>query len=248
MANDNQVIWKTGVRRKSDSFSSKRTNIHLDYTNNHGERKKRKTASPRSEDTIREKERPQHTRMQRFFCDRKLKLCEKKRVYFSGTRDETPPNMPAASIGHSVLDKFKGAIADTNAIDNGALLVAAENGEFVAIKPKQVESGEQLYNNHTTTRVFDQLLTSKKLGNNGANARSSTKLVAQTDGDAKNVFLGPKCCRNARGTFDLSHNMTEKQRNEIFKIMKVGEKIVRSNVPPDYVKCHEEALVANKVR
>ena len=235
-----------GNRLKSTTNSSKRSAIHYAMSGPGGRREVMRDANASSKMNLKKKRKYQ---MDRF---RHLKFsplkhmrgkwqCD-KRCYFSGTKEDKPLNMPANSTGYSVFKFFQGNIVENSGEDPRAVLVRDEKDNVLAILAKR--ENDRCIFNKKRTKVFDELLEAGNLGNISAkNARSSTKLVAQTDGPGKYICLGPKCWRNRKGTFDLSNNLSVNQRTEIFNILKAGEDMVRRYVPPHVWKSHQEALV-----
>lgn len=244
------IIWTSGVNPKAHTFSSERARIHHKYTNiHHGQRSTRKTATRRSQTNMKQNLKRKNARIHRYiFNGKRVFEGSTKRTYFSGTNKKYPPGLPKDSTAYSVLKCFKGNILDTLTVDSGSILLTDGDNEFVAVLPKKHPNGSRMFNKHTSTSIFDELLESKDLGlKDAARSRSSSRLVAQTDGKARAIFLGPKCRRNGTGTMDLTGNMTTKQRKEIIRIMKVGERFMQANVPQDYIKCHIEGLRVNNV-
>lgn len=140
---------------------------------------------------------------------------------------------------YSVLDYFTqncdGLVKDPG---NTGLVITNDEGYIIALLPGKNQ--ESLYNQHTTAKVFNELLDhSSPLGLNRSYGKQP---VCSTSDRCKYTCRGPKCIRNGKGIRDLSSRMTPDQRDELFRILVQAEGVMRGNLHPDYVRAHVTML------
>jgi len=245
-----ELKFRLGYTHHARSTSSKRTQIYAKGVSIYPTLRFDKTTSRRTRRNLLLKRRKTQM-LERLVFDRKPPLKNtsgKKRIYFSGTNDESPPNLPKdpGTGSFSVRSYFKGTsgcmVNDLGDRSDG-VNITDRDGHVIAVLANKNSRGD-IFNSHTSQKIMDELLTGRPIG---AKRSYSKEPICSTTSTCIFSCLGPKCNRTTTGISDLSSKMTTEQRNEIYRIITQVEKVTTGNLDRDYIKAHIDMMKQMKI-
>jgi len=172
----------------------------------------------------------------------------KDRIYFCGTDEDSPPNLPndTRTGSYSVRSFFRPTknciVNDTGDREDGVVITDPDK-HVIAILPNK-KSRASIFNTRTTMKIMDELLRGSPIGSK----RSYGKEPLSTDSShCRFSCLGPKCNRTKRGISKDNNKLTPEQRSELYRIITQAEQIMAGHLDPDYIKAHKDIMNKMKI-